>query len=212
MDRQENATVVQLKFQVDLKELVSGTYVESHQSPVIGISKEAKTEEYFSNSVQKVRVQEVPLTIQSLKTQDTTATSKVTYHNLRSITGTFPTPATVLSRPNCGGLPKCHSELRYLEVDFDRVVWDSEAHGIKTTYKMIYSPDIPTYVHDWSNQDEVYFTNLYKTCAQVFVPVSQGGQSQTVPVLQCAEIRDFQFGSPTTPTTTTSTTSTTLHP
>ncbi len=195
---------VNLSFKVDMKELLHGNWQQSTQTYSLAIGKDraptaisgATTANLTLNQkIAKALSENKPaLSIQSLKKLDAKSPLRVTYHNLKREQGLMPTPEIVKSHPNCGGVLKCDLGLRYLRVTFDRVVWDSDVHGTKTAYQIIYSPDIPTYIHDWDSMEELYMTNQYQTCAQVWLEIDNGGQKQTVPILQCAIMRDFQFG------------------
>jgi len=135
-----------------------------------------------------------PFTVEGVRAKDVSQPYKVTYHNLKREDGFLPVPQTVSNRPNCGGVKNCAQGLRFVRVSVDRVLWESEEKGVKTTYRFTYSSDIPTYVYDWLPGD-VYPTNLVESCAQTWVEVSDGTQTQVVPVRECMEITDFQFGS-----------------
>lgn len=92
----------------------------------------------------------------------------------------------------------CRNGLRVLKTKFDRVVWDSETHGIKSVVTLYNSSDIPTYINSWDDlspkSQTVYPTNQLKGCVQTWIEVSDGTNQQTVPVMRCSEVRDFQFG------------------
>jgi hypothetical protein len=118
----------------------------------------------------------------------------VTYHNLKREEGYTAVPLLVKNKSDCGGVKDCNKGLRFLRVSFDRVIWDSDDHGNKTTYHITYSPDIPTYIADWSHPEGMYPTNQLQFCVQSWVEVTSGNQTQVVPVQQCADMRDFQFG------------------
>ena len=141
------------------------------------------------------------LSIQSLRKADAAAAKKITYHNLVREMGITPIPQAVAKQADCGGLNAqvCSSGLRFLKIKFDRVIWDSEEHGTKTTMTLTYSPDIPTYIYSWDDlTSDLEITNQLKTCAQSWIEIGNGsGGKQTVPVMNCAEVRDFQFGSDT---------------
>jgi hypothetical protein len=195
----EDSTTVKMSFKVNLQELdAQGQWKTSTQPYNLTFLKSNSVAEalaYFQTLNTKNESEVQAYTINKLRTLDATK-PKVTYHNLKSTEGTFDTPGSVLSKPNCGNITNCKTKMRYTEISFDRVVWSSDDIGEKTSIRYIYSPDMPTYIEDWTNEDGIYFTNLYKSCAQVFKSFSQGGQSQVVPILGCAEIRDFQFGAP----------------
>jgi hypothetical protein len=106
----------------------------------------------------------------------------------------MPVPVLVKSKPDCGGVKDCDKGLRYTKVTFDQVVWDSEDHGTRTKYTITYSPDIPTHIMDWSHPEGIYPTNQFQFCAQTWIEIDNGTQKQVVPVQQCANMRDFQFG------------------
>jgi hypothetical protein len=131
--------------------------------------------------------------LKALQTSDEQAPVKITYHNLKREDGFLPVPILVKKKADCGGVKDCDRGLRFMRLSFDRVIWDSDDHGTKTTYRITYSPDIPTYIADWSNPEGIYPTNQYEFCAQTWIEVDNGTQKQVVPVQQCKDIRDFQF-------------------
>jgi hypothetical protein len=195
----EDTTTLSLAFKVSLNELDSQGQWKPSISPYNLTFLKGNSVAEAMAYAQSLRASEdsdiKPYTLKKMKTLDATK-PKVTYHNLKQAEGWFDTPVSVLSKPNCGYVPNCNSKMRYLEVSFDRVIWESEDRGTKTAMRFIYSPDMPTYIEDWTNEDGIYFTNLYKTCVQTFQTITQGQVSQVVPVLGCAEISDFQFGKP----------------
>lgn len=140
-------------------------------------------------------------TLSGLRTLDNETPLKITYHNLKREDGFMPVPVDVKNQADgdCGGLANCDRGLRYMQISFDRVVWDRPDKGIKTTYKISYSADIPTYIFDWSNPDDIYPTNQLQFCAQTWLELESGSQTQIIPVLQCANMRDFQHGKCTQP-------------
>lgn len=133
--------------------------------------------------------------LQALKAVDQTTPQKITYHNLHREDGFLPVPQIVRNKPNCGGVLNCEQGLRFMRISFDRVVWESAEKGIKTTYRITYSPDMPTYIYDWTHPNDKFPTNQYQFCAQTWLNVTSGSQNQIVPVMECAEVVDFQFGS-----------------
>lgn len=187
-----------LTFRVTLSELIDGKWNQSIQDNLnVSYLKNIATSAASTEVLARKLKENSGLSIQSLKKMDAVSPVKVTYHNLTQETGVMPVPAAVSKQADCGGLSDlaCKNGLRYIQVKFDRVVWDSDTHGTKTSLTFIYSSDIPTYVYDWSNMNELEITNQIKTCAQVWVEVDTGQESkQTVPVLNCAEVRDFHFG------------------
>jgi hypothetical protein len=104
---------------------------------------------------------------------------RVTYHNLIKESVQFPLPNLVRLRSNCGGLAKCQN-LRATSVSVDKVIWENETSGTKTTYRFIWSPDAP------------FFASQLLGCAQTWMDL----QGQTAPVTQCEEVKDFTFGTP----------------
>lgn len=190
-------TYVSLDFKVTWRDYVNGAWKESTQPFTLAIGKGADVAATSSSkSLQTLTTSRsaAQVSIQSLQKMDAAAPLKVTYHNLKREIGRVPVPEIVKSHPNCGGVENCAAGLRYLQVSFDRVIWESEDNGTKTTFKITYSQDIPPYIHDWDDTSTLYFTNQLQTCAQTWLTVSDGDQSQIVPVLQCLDVRDFKFG------------------
>lgn len=193
-------------FSVKTQELVDGTWKDSLLSNLgVGLYADpiSPTPMAITTNTRKKEAArtEYGLSILSLQKLDATSEKRRTYHNLSRETGSMPIPPAVANQPDCGGLPEmvCRNGLRYLKIKFDIVDWDSETHGIKTAVTYIYSSDIPTYVSSWDNlnpQDPnaIYFTNQLKGCAQTWIELPNGTSKQTVPVMRCSEIRDFQFG------------------
>jgi hypothetical protein len=132
-------------------------------------------------------------TTQGIREMDAAQPYKITYHNLKREDGFLPVPQPVSNKPDCGGVKNCTQGLRFVRVSVDRVVWEDENKGTKTSYSFTYSTDIPTYVYDWLPGD-VYPTNLIESCAQTWVEVKSDTQTQVVPVRECMEVTDFQFG------------------
>lgn len=218
-DRQEDSNYYYLSFHVKQNEYQSGgTFKQSEQdynnlvlakeqSTQALDSKQSATPENQTTSVQQVLdsstyvPQQVfqPTSVGKIKTMDSGSTLKVTYHNLSESNITIPVPSNIRQKPNCGGVKNCDAGLRLYVVSFDRVVWDADDHGIKTTYRFTYSPDIPTYIHDWDNLGGLYFTNQFETCMQIWMEITQNNQTQTVPVRQCIGVSDFQFGTAPAP-------------
>lgn len=156
-------------------------------SPTISISSLLSISRILKNN-------SLPLSIQSLRAKDATSKDKVTYHKLNVEQGTIPIPHKVKDRANCGGILRCDLPLRILKVSFDRVTWDTPEHGTKIKFSYIFSPDIPVYIQEWDTHEEGYaLTNLIQACAQIFLEVQNGNQKQTVPILQCSEVRDFEL-------------------
>lgn len=198
---------IELAYKIVLKEhLADETWKESVVTSVpllLDNSRSAQAAALSTSSVlssvgpisEIIKKKSLPLSIQSLKAQDAASEVRITYHNLRRELGTIPIPAVVRGHPNCGGILRCDLPLRTIQIYFDRIVWDPPEHGNKTVFRITYSPDIPSYVHDWDSPDGRYLTNQLQACAQIFLEIQNqnGGQTQTVPILQCSEVRDFQF-------------------
>jgi hypothetical protein len=102
---------------------------------------------------------------------------RISYHNLKKEDVTFPLPNLVRLRSNCGGLARCQN-LRAMSVSVDKVIWENDERGTKTTFRFIWSPDAP------------YFASQLLGCAQTWMDI----QGQTAPVTQCEEVKDFTFG------------------
>lgn len=168
---------IDLFFQVDLHEIINGSLQSSTQNYVLSIPN------------QKLPVK----SFLALGKTNLNSIEKVTYHNLTKEFGVMPVPEVVKTHANCGGVTNCDAGLSYLKVTFDRVVWDSANHGVKTSFLFISSGDIPTYIHDWSDIHNLYFTNLIKSCTKTLFEVMNADQIQIVPVLRCTEVQDFQF-------------------
>lgn len=193
---------VQLGFQVTLKELVNGAWKESTQPFNLAVGKANSVNQTAATSDSNgtpAKDSSAQVSIQSLKKQDSSSQYRVTYHNLKRVVDRMPVPEVVKAHGNwCGSAnvntSPCPPSLGYLQVSFDRVVWDSDENPTKTILKITYSPDIPPYIHDWDDTSELYFTNQIQTCAQTWLELSDGTNTQTVPVLQCIDVKDFKFG------------------
>jgi hypothetical protein len=133
-------------------------------------------------------------TLEGMREMDVQKPYKVTYHNLKREDGFLPVPQVVSNRPDCGGVKNCSQGLRYVRISFDIVEWTSETEGTRTNARFTYSSDIPTYIYDWV-PGRVYFTNMVENCQQTWVEIKDDTHTQVVPVRECMEIRDFQFGS-----------------
>jgi len=129
-----------------------------------------------------------------MRTMDEASTNKITYHNLKREDGFLPVPQAVSNRPSCGGVKNCAQGLRFVRISFDVVEWDSETHGTKTNVRFTYSSDIPTYIQDWL-PGKMRFSNQVDACYQTWFEIKNDTQTQIVPVRDCMEITDFQFGS-----------------
>jgi len=180
-DYAEDTNKVYMQFDVTLVELNDGAWKQSKLEPLV-------------LSLKKTETQRLKQLAMKAMANDG---AKVTYHNLKKETGILPVPEIVRKKPNCGGVPGC--KLRYVQLSFDQVKWDSPDHGIKTSVKFIYSPDIPTYIADYDDMGSwgdygVPLTNELQACFQTWLELSNNGQTQVVPYLQCREVRDFQFG------------------
>ena len=133
-------------------------------------------------------------TLEGMHALDAAKPYKVTYHNLKREDGFLPVPQVVAKRADCGGVKNCEQGLRFVRISFDIVEWTSEDHGVRTNARFTYSSDIPTYIYDWI-PGRVYFTNMIENCQQTWIEVSDDTHTQVVPVRECMEITDFQFGS-----------------
>lgn len=227
-NRLEDSSYYYLSFHVHQNELESGgTFKESQQdynnlvlakpensqTQTVEINKApvaseaiTKSEAHISGLISGLNNDQVvtkqiyqPASVKAIKKMDNSSTVRITYHNLSKTTATIPVPSIVRQKPNCGGVKECDKGLRLYIVSFDRVVWNADDHGIKTNYRFTYSPDIPTYVHDWDDMGGLYFTNQYETCMQTWLEVTQQSQTQVVPVRQCIGVSDFKFGTVTPP-------------
>lgn len=189
----DTPTEIQWTFEVTMNELgTDGVWKKSIQNFDLVYEKNNKQSQ-ASTFESPAQTKMSSYSLKALQTSDTSSPVKVTYHNLKREDGFMPVPLLVKNRPDCGGVPNCDNGLRYIQISFDRVVWDSEDHGNKTHYTITYSPDIPAYVADWSHPDGIYLTNQIKFCAQTWIEIEGNGQKQVVPVQQCADMRDFHF-------------------
>jgi hypothetical protein len=132
--------------------------------------------------------------LSGMRALDQASTNKVTYHNLTREDGFLPVPQVVRNRADCGGVKNCNQGLRFVRISFDVVEWDSDDHGTKTNVRFTYSSDIPTYIQDWL-PGKIRFSNQVDACYQTWYEVKSDSQTQIVPVRDCMEITDFQFGS-----------------
>ncbi len=184
-------------FNVTTRELVNGGWKE-YKLGNLGLVVDVKP--VATTAFQSRDTKESGLTIQSIQRLAAAAPEKYTFHNLTKESGVMPVPAAVSSRPDCGGLPEmvCRNGLRYVKVKFDQVYWETPDHGIKTAFTLISSSDVPTYIESWDNlnpeDNSLRVTNQIKGCGQTWMELSDGTNKQTVPVMNCMELRDFQFG------------------
>jgi hypothetical protein len=132
--------------------------------------------------------------LRSIKAQEENPDPKVTYHNLQRNSGIMPVPDLVKARTDCGGIADCDRGIRYVEISFDRVVWSDENNGTKTSIDYIFSPDVPTYIYDWANSDDLFFTNQISECAQQWIPQTTNNTTRYIPVRDCRDLLDFHFG------------------
>lgn len=135
--------------------------------------------------------------LHSIKTQEENPDPKVTYHNLKRSSGIMPVPPLVKARTDCGGIANCNAGIRYVQLSFDRVVWDDSGNGTKTSIEYLFSPDIPTYVYDWANSDDLFFTTQLSECAQQWIAQTTNDTTRYIPVRDCRDLEDFRFGPPT---------------
>jgi hypothetical protein len=140
-------------------------------------------------------------TLKGLAAQEQSAQPKVkySYHRLVKEEGTMPLLPALVQNPNwCGrvdstGKPLCPDLLRFVKIGFDRVTRQEGQKDVKVTYRFTYSSDIPTYVYDWQ-PGEVFLTNQLESCVQMWVEVKEGENAQNVPLRECMQVTDFQFG------------------
>lgn len=193
LKRTDTTTEANLEFEVKLNELdASGTWKQSIDYPKLSILKDSA-----QSTVQNVQAKSAKIgamSLKALKATDQQTPVKVTYHNLEREDGFMPVPILVQNQPDCGGLKDCAKGLRYMRLSFDRVVWETDAKGTKTAYRITFSPDIPTYVADWNDPEGLAPSNQFQFCFQTWLEIQNGSQTQVVPVQQCADMRDFQHG------------------
>jgi hypothetical protein len=188
MASDDAGTEINWTFQVNMREFFpDGTSKSTKQDYKLAFQKnQTASVTQTSSSSDEVQKFSSPVSLMSLKKADAAVPAKVTYHNLTQESG-------VLREGSCIGA-LCRNGLRYLKVNFDRVIWENEERGMKTKFSVVYSPDVPTYISDWAIPEEMYLSNQVQFCTQTWIEVSNGDQKQSVPVKQCSEMRDFQFG------------------
>jgi hypothetical protein len=210
-DRTDTATTFDLGIDIQLNELQSdGTmkFSRSHSDlplnkPTSPTAPDASANPVMDHSLSWIKALTTPqlVTIQdyswgALKKKDQSSDPtepKVTYYNLQKSSGVIPVPDLVKARTDCGGLAKCDT-IRYVAVSFDRVVWDDDNNGTKTSIQYVFSPDVPTYVYDWANTDVMFFTTQISECAQQWVEQTSQGTTRYIPVRDCRDLLDFRFG------------------
>jgi hypothetical protein len=193
-DAVKDPLYVLMTFQVKMNELSNtGQWLTSVQEYDMALEKDRNIPLGLSAQGRNPSAQMGSYSLKALKKAEASSPVRVTYHNLKREEGFIPVPPLVKSRPDCGGVQNCERGLRYLRLSFDKVIWEND-EGTKTSYRVVYSPDIPTYIADWSNPDGIYPTNQFQFCAQTWLKIQNGEQNQVVPVRQCADMRDFQFG------------------
>lgn len=141
------------------------------------------------------------LTVQGLafEAQAADPDIKYTYHKLIRETGEIPLLPALSQNPGwCGrydgnGQPLCPQQLKYVRIGFDRVTHRSGDKDVKVTYRFTYSSDVPTYIYDWQ-PGEIFLTNQLESCVQMWVDVKEGDNSQNIPLRECMQVTDFQFG------------------
>lgn len=122
-----------------------------------------------------------------------------TYHKLVREEGTMPLLPALTQNPgwcarfDSSGKPLCPQQLRFVRIGFDRVTHKDGQKDIKVTYRFTYSSDVPTYIYDWQ-PGEIFLTNQLESCIQMWVEVKDGDNVQNVPMRECMEVTDYQFG------------------
>ncbi len=194
-DPTTNPSEIKWTFLVDTNELnENGVWQNSKQYYDLVYQKDSQKSLSFSQDIRATPSKMTAYTLKALAAEDATKPVKVTYHNLQREDGYMPVPLLVQNRPDCGGVKDCTKGLRFIRISFDRVIWDTEVHGTKTSFRVTHSPDIPTYLVGWGDPEGLSFSNQFQFCMQTWLELSEGQQKQVVPVQQCADMRDFQFG------------------
>jgi hypothetical protein len=201
-DQSEDSDKFHWSFQVDMREKDAGTNEWKLSQQNYGPMCIEKIEHACDTQTESTKAAEPsrpirPYTLQGMKALDAENPYKVTYHKLVREDGFLPVPQAVANRPNCGGVVNCAQGLRYVRISFDRYIWVSEENPTRTSFRFTYSSDIPVYINDWDllALGEASLTNQVDFCAQTWVTVTNNGQTQIVPVRECMEVTDFQFGS-----------------
>ncbi len=121
------------------------------------------------------------------------------YHKLVREEGTLPLLPALTQNPGwCGrfdssGKPLCPQQLRYVRIGFNRVTHKEGQKDVIVTYRFTYSSDVPTYIYDWQPGD-IFLTNQLESCIQMWVEVKEGDNAQNVPMRECMQVTDYQFG------------------
>lgn len=106
---------------------------------------------------------------------------KVTYHNLYDESGTMDPPASVQSKPNCGGVPNC--KMRYMLIDYDEATWYSDTEYEVQKWHFVISRDAP------------FLGYITERCLAALV----AGADRRYFVRQCQFAKDFSFDSAVAP-------------
>ena len=116
---------------------------------------------------------------QNLKAMDTSAPTKITYHNLHKAAVDIPFPLYTMSKPDCGGVPadKCGLPLKGWAISYDKILhydnsWD------KQSWIYYISGDVP------------YLAGLITACVSGTIKITD----TAIGTLQCQELKDFQYG------------------
>lgn len=191
--RRETDSIIELDFEVTTNSLEDGIWKQSIDAPTVTVTKEteASTSNAKSNSIRPQKI--APMSVKAMKAADEQSPLKVTYHNLKREDGFTAVPISVMNQPDCGGITNCERGLRYLRLSFDRVIWETGDRGIKTSFRITYSPDIPPFVVDWADPYGLELSQQLQTCVQTWMSITSGNITQEVPVQQCTDVRDFQL-------------------
>lgn len=109
---------------------------------------------------------------------------KVTYHKLRSSTGTMPVPERVAGRSGCGGVSPCELPVRYLR--FDIVAWYTDTDYQKVSLDFAFSSSTPWI--PFGKEFDQLSGILIADCRSTYVPV----EDRNVYVRDCQQLDDFQ--------------------
>jgi hypothetical protein len=105
-----------------------------------------------------------------------------TYHNLKKVYSSLPTPSLVMMRPDCGkrdlSHKRCQDPMDTIEVTFDQVDWTSEAYPVKYSYRIVFSAEVP------------YFASQLMSCGATTIPYA----GIRLALMQCESVKDFTFG------------------
>jgi hypothetical protein len=105
-----------------------------------------------------------------------------TYHNLKKVYSSFPVPALVTMRADCGkrdlSQKRCEDPLATVEVSFDQVDWTTEQYPVKYSYRLVFSPEVP------------FFASQLMSCGATTIPYA----GVRIALMQCESVKDFTFG------------------